>query len=50
MPKYYSIIADEVSDVANIEQLSISIRYCLGYHVKEVFLDFAQWKGLLAEI
>ena len=40
--KFYSIIADEVSDVANIEQLSISFRYCLECHVKEAFLDFIQ--------
>ena len=38
--KYYSVIADEVTDVANKEQLSISVRYCLDCCVKEVFLDF----------
>ena len=27
--KYFSVIADEVTDVANREQLSISVRYCL---------------------
>lgn len=40
--KYYSIIANEVTDVANKEQLSISIRYCLDCCVKEVFLDFVE--------
>ena len=36
------IFADEVTDVVNREQLSISIRYCLNFSVKEVFLDFVQ--------
>jgi len=40
--KYFSVIADEVTDVANREQLSISVRYCLDFSVKEVFLDFVQ--------
>ena len=32
--KYYSVIADEVNDIANKEQLSISVRYCLDCCVK----------------
>lgn len=40
--KYYSIIADEVVDVSNKEQLSISCRYVLSGGVKEVFVDFVE--------
>jgi len=40
--KYYSVIADEVADIGNKEQLSISIRYNLDNCVKEVFLDYVQ--------
>ena len=38
----YQAIADEVTDVANKEQLSLCLR-CVHYdHVKEVFLDFVE--------
>ena len=40
--KYYSVLADEVVDVANKEQLSISFRYVFNGLVKEVFLDFIE--------
>ena len=40
--KYYSIIADESSDISNKEQFSISFRYVFSDTVKEVFADFAE--------
>ena len=38
--KYYTIIADEVTDLANKEQLSLVLRYILDGNVNEVFVDF----------
>ena len=38
--KYYTIIADEVTDLSNKEQLSLALRYVLNGTVKEVFVDF----------
>ncbi len=40
--KYYSVLADELADVANKEQLSISFRYVYDRMVKEVFVDFVE--------
>ena len=40
--KYYSIIADEVTDVSNKEQLSHTIRYVSSGTVKEMFVDFVE--------
>ncbi len=40
--KFYSLIADEVTDVGNREQLSLSLRYILDEEVNEVFLDFVE--------
>ena len=40
--KFYTVIADEVSDVSNKEQLSIAIRYVLNGIVHESFIDFAE--------
>jgi len=37
---YYSVIADEVCDISNKEQLSISLHYTLNGSVKEVFMNF----------
>ena len=34
--KFYTLIADEVTDVSNHEQLSICLRYVHGAKVKEV--------------
>ena len=44
--EFYSIIADEVCDVSNKEQLSLCLRYVHKDVVKEVFLDFAQVKRI----
>ena len=38
--KFYSIIADEVTDVSNKEELSLVVRYLHKGNVKEVFVDF----------
>ena len=38
--KYYTIIADEVTDLSNKEQLPLALRYVLNGTVKEVFVDF----------
>ena len=35
--KYYTIIADEVTDLCNKEQLSLALQYG---RMKEVFVDF----------
>ncbi|XP_065650443.1 52 kDa repressor of the inhibitor of the protein kinase-like [Hydra vulgaris] len=43
--KYFSIMADEASDCATLEQLSIVIRYVdLNSNIKEVFLRFFKCK------
>ena len=38
--KFYSVIADEVTDSANKEELSLALRYILDGSIKEVFVDF----------
>ena len=44
---YYSIIADEVCDISNKEQLSVSFRYVLDGQIREVFADLeSQVKSL----
>jgi len=40
--KYYTVIADKVTDVSNKEQLSLSICYVSSSTVKETFLDFVE--------
>ena len=40
--KFYSIIADQLQDISNKEQLSISFRYVLDGTVKEVFADLVE--------
>lgn len=40
--KLYSVIADEVTDSSNKEQLSLSLRYVTDENVKEMFLDFIE--------
>lgn len=37
--KFHSIIADEVCDVSNKEQLSLCLRYIRDCHIKEMFVD-----------
>ena len=38
--KFYTLIADEVTDASNHEQLSICLRYVHGAKVKEVFVGY----------
>ncbi len=40
--KFYSIIADEVTDVSNKEEWSLVIRYIHDGQIREVFVDFLQ--------
>ena len=40
--KFYSVIADEVTDTSNKEQLSLSLCYVTDENVKEMFLDFIE--------
>lgn len=40
--KFYSIIADEVTDTANKEELSLVIRYVHDGEIREVFVDFLE--------
>ncbi len=40
--KFFSIIADEVTDVGNKEQLSLSLRYVHREQVQEVFIDYVE--------
>ena len=38
---FYSVIADEVTDTANKEELSLALRYILNGTIK-VFVDFVE--------
>ena len=40
--KYYSIVADEVTDAANHEELSLVFRYVYNKEIREVFVDFLE--------
>ena len=48
--KYYTIIADEVTDLSNKEQLSLALRYVLDGRVKEVFVDFIFVERITGEV
>ena len=48
--KFYSVIADEVTDTANKEQLSISLRFVLDCAVKEVFVDFVEVERITGSV
>ena len=41
---YYSVLADEATDISNDEQLSINIRYVDEGSPKEVFMKFRKYK------
>lgn len=47
--KFYTVIAHEVSDVSNKEQLSVAIRYVLSGTVHESFIDFAEVERITGE-
>lgn len=45
---FYSVIADEVTDAANKEELSLVLRYLTEDGIKEVFADFIEVERTLA--
>lgn len=47
--KYYTVIADEVADVSNKEQLSLALRYVLDGGGKEAFVDFVEVERITGE-
>jgi len=48
--KFYTVIADEVTDSSNKEQLSICLRYVHNFVIKEVFVDFAEAERITGEV
>ena len=48
--KYYSIIADEVTDAANNEELSLVFRYVYMEEVREVFVDFLEVERITGRV
>ena len=48
--KFFSVIADEVVDIANKEQLSVCLRYVFDICVKEVFTDFVLIERITGEV
>lgn len=47
--RFYTVIADEVTDISNKEQLSICLRYVHNSVIKEVFVDFAEAERITGE-
>ena len=48
--KFYSVIADEVTDIANKEETSLALRYVVDGAIKEVFVDFIQVERITGEV
>ena len=48
--RFYSIIADEVTDVSNKEELSLVIRYLYEEQIKEVFVDFIEVEQITGQV
>ena len=48
--KFYSVIADEVSDTANREELSLSLHFVFNGRVKEVFVDFVEVERITGQV
>ena len=48
--KYYSIIADEVTDAANHEDLSLVFRYVYHEGIREVFVDFLEVERITGRV
>ena len=44
------IIADEVTDVSNREELSLVVRYLYNKEVKEVFVDFIEVERITGKV
>ena len=50
LAKFYLMIADEVTDTANKEQLSISLRFVLDGTVKEGFVGFMEVESITDQV
>jgi len=50
LAKFYSIIADEVTDISNKEELSLDIRYIHEEQVREVFVDFVEVERITGQV
>ena len=48
--KVYSVIADEINNTANKEELSISLRFVLDSTVQEVFVDFVDVERITGQV
>jgi len=48
--KFYSVIADEVTDTANKEELSLSLGFIFDGRVKEVFVDFVVVERITGQV
>ena len=48
--KFYSIIADEVTDASNKEELSLVIRYVHEGQIREVFVDFVEVERITGRV
>ena len=48
--KFYCVIADEVTDASNKEELSIVIRYIYDGQIREVFVDFVEVERITGQV
>ena len=48
--QFYSVIADEVTDAANKEELSLVLRYVIDRQIKEVFVDFIEVERITGSV
>ena len=48
--KYYSIIADKVTNAANHEELSLVFRYAYKEKIREVFVDFHEVERITGRV
>ena len=48
--KFYSVIADEVTDTANKEELSLSLHFVFDGRVKKVFVDFVEVERITGQV
>ena len=48
--RFYSIIADEVTDVANKEELSLVLQYVHEREIREVFVDFLEVERITGSV
>ena len=48
--KFFSVIADEVTNTSNLEQLPICLRYVFDSKIKEVFIDFVAVERITGKV